>query len=70
MTLNSHYAFSYITLMFLGVHHKMAITQSLLLIFTQNFAKREKTDVPETELPSNFTYVTIEDGGRPISENI
>jgi len=33
-------------------------------IYTK-FGTERKTDVPETEIPSNFTSVKIQDGGRP-----
>jgi len=33
-------------------------------IYTK-FGSEIKTDVPETEIPSNFTFLKIQDGGRP-----
>jgi len=59
-----------------------AVTQLLLLVFTQNLAQiliptlqKQKylqfslLRVPETEKPPNFTSANIEDGGRPSFKN-
>jgi len=41
-------------------HNSVAIAY----IYTK-FGKERKTDVLETEVPSNFTNLKIQDGGRP-----
>jgi len=41
-------------------HNSVAVA----CIYTK-FGTERKTDVLETEVPSNFTYLKIQDGGRP-----
>jgi len=41
-------------------HNSVAIAH----IYTK-FGSERKTDVLETEIPSNFTFLKIQDGGRP-----
>jgi len=41
-------------------HNSVAIAH----IYTK-FGSGRKTDVVKTEVPSNFTYLKIQDGGRP-----
>jgi len=44
----------------LDVHNSVAIAH----IYTK-FDPETKTDVPETEIPSNFTFGKIQDGSQP-----
>jgi len=38
-------------------------------IYYTKFASERKTDVLETKIPSNFTFLKIQDGGRPPFKN-
>jgi len=48
----------------LKIHFNGCNSGAIAHIYT-TFGSERKTDVLETEIPSNFTSLKIQDGGRP-----
>jgi len=52
----------------LKIHFNGRNSGAIAHIYTK-FGSKRKTDVLETEIPSNFTYLIIQDGGRSPFKN-